>query len=217
MAFSTVEPQQDSALFSLVLLRLVLITLPVKGACFRMPRLARYGLPGAGKSTFAHHLTKQLEGAGVPSAVVKIGAPLYELQALIYTVAGRPLLEPAAQDGLLLADLAGHLRGIYPTSLSDLFAAKVAAAPAETVLVCDDMRVPDVDAVTGLGFLLVEIAAPDPLRRQRKQGRADLSPGDEQRPNEAPVHARPWRRVDNAGSLDQLRAEAARIAAEVLR
>ncbi|PZG09156.1 hypothetical protein [Nonomuraea aridisoli] len=182
-----------------------------------MPNIALYGLPGAGKSTFARLLTQQLGTSGVPCALVKIGAPLYELQALIYSVAGRPLLEPTAQDGLLLADLAGHLRRINPTSLTDLFAAKVAAAPSGSVLVCDDMRAPDVEAVTDLGFRLVEITAPEPLRCRRRQSRGDLSQGDEQHPSEAPVEAQPWLRVHNDGDLDRLWDEAGRVAAQVLR
>ncbi|MER5648697.1 AAA family ATPase [Streptosporangium sp. NPDC002524] len=174
-----------------------------------MPRLALYGLPGVGKSTFAHLLTKQLEAAGVSSAVVKIGAPLYELQTLIHTVAGRPLLTPTVQDGLLLGDLAEHLRRINPASLTDLFAAKVSAAPAETVLVCDDMRAPDVDALERLGFLLVEIHAPQEVRQGRGQARGDLTAGREDQPSEAPIHRTPYHRVANHGGLAALRGQAA--------
>ncbi|MEV0754969.1 AAA family ATPase [Streptosporangium sp. NPDC050280] len=174
-----------------------------------MHRLALHGLPGAGKSTFARLLTKQLDAAGVTSTIVKVGAPLYELQALIHTVAGRPLLSPAVQDGLLLNDLAGHLRRINPTALTDLFAAKVATAAPATVMVCDDMRAPDVDALVALGFLLIEVHAPEDTRRARKQARGDLTTGDEEHPSEAPIGRVPYYRVANHGGLAALRAQAA--------
>ncbi|PZG45880.1 hypothetical protein C1I98_15115 [Spongiactinospora gelatinilytica] len=174
-----------------------------------MPKLALYGLPGAGKSTFARLLATQAEAAGVPCKVVKIGAPLYELQALMYTLAGRPLLSPTTQDGLLLSDLARHLRRINSTSLTDLFAAKVAAVPAGTILVCDDMRAPDVEAVTRLGFLLVEVHAPQETRWPRRQARGDLTLAREDHPNEVPVHRTPDHRVANDGGLAALRGQAA--------
>lgn len=174
-----------------------------------MLKIALYGKPGAGKSTFARLLTQHLQARDTPCAVVKIGAPLYELQALLYTIAWRPLLEPTAQDGLLLADLAGHLRRINPSSLTDLFAAKMATAPAGAALVCDDMRAPDVEAVKKLGFMLVEIQAPQQVRQARKHARGDLASGSEEHPTEAPVGCAPDYQVVNDGDVAALRGQAA--------
>lgn len=185
-----------------------------------MVKVALYGRPGAGKSTFTGLLTGELTACGAQALTLKVGAPLYELQAIIHAMAGRPLLTASGQDGQLLNVLGFHMRRINPDSLTEAFTRRVRQAEQtrpDAVLLCDDLRAPDVEAITGLGFRLVEVTAPDPLRRARKRARADLSAGDEHHPTEAPVKAAPWRRVDNTGSLDELRAQAARIAAEVLR
>lgn len=186
----------------------------------RMRRIALYGKPGAGKSTFAGILTDEFEASGARVVVVKLAAPLYELQAVIHAMAGAPLLDSAAQDGRLLNDLGVHLRRINPDALTDAFSRRVAQAERDwpdAVLLCDDMRALDVEAVTCLGFDLAEVVAPDAARSARKQARADLSAGDEDHPTEAPVAATPRWRVVNDGSLDVLRVLAARIAAEALR
>lgn len=185
-----------------------------------MPKVALYGRPGAGKSTFAGLLAQELALVGADVLTLKVGAPLYELQAVVYAMAGRPLLDGGEQDGLLLNALGAHLRRINPGALTEAFTRRVRQAEdtrPDAVLVCDDLRASDVDAVTGLGFVLVEVTAPDEVRLVRKQSRADLSAGDERHPTEAPVEAAPWRRVDNSGSLTVLRGRAAALAAEVLR
>ncbi|WP_445517251.1 hypothetical protein [Streptomyces sp. NEAU-174] len=185
-----------------------------------MPRVALYGRPGAGKSTFAVLLAQELAAGGAEVRRLKLGAPLYELQAVVHAMAGRPLLSGGEQDGQLLNALGSQLRRINPHALTEAFAQRVRQAEQSrpgAVLVCDDLRAPDVEAVTALGFVLVEVTAPDPVRRLRKQERADLSAGDEDHPTEAPVDAVPWRQVDNTGSLDDLRGHAARLAGEVLR
>jgi hypothetical protein len=185
-----------------------------------MRRIALYGRPGAGKSTFGELLGQELAGAGACALPVRLASPLYELQALVYTVAGRPMLVGTRQDGALLNSLGGHLRRINPGALTDAFAARVRQAEQAhplAVLVCDDMRAPDVGALTALGFELVEVIAPEQVRRARKAARADLSAGNEEHSTEAPVDAVPWHRVDNAGDLEQLRRLAADLAQRVLR
>ncbi|MFF4409523.1 ATP-binding protein [Streptomyces sp. NPDC001404] len=185
-----------------------------------MPKVALYGLPGVGKTTFTDLLAQEVTDAGADVLRIKLGAPLYELQAVIYAMAGRPLLSGSEQDGRLLNDLGSHLRRINPGALTSAFTRRVRLAEqtkSRAVLLCDDLRAPDVETVTGLGFVLVEITAPDAVRQDRKRARNDLAPGDEQHPTEAAVQATPWRRVDNAGSLAGLREQAAQLAAEVLR
>ncbi|WP_406834894.1 hypothetical protein ACICHK_00440 [Streptomyces sp. AHU1] len=185
-----------------------------------MPRIALHGRPGAGKSTFAGLLMQELAAGGSPAVKLKLAAPLYELQAIVHAMAGRPLLDGSAQDGQLLNALGMHLRRINPHALTEAFTLRVLQAERSdpsAVLVCDDLRAPDIDAVRALGFSLVEVTAPDAVRRLRKRYRADLSSGSESHPTEAPVTAIPWRRVDNNGSLEDLRAQAACLAAEIRR
>lgn len=81
-----------------------------------MPRLALYGRPGAGKSTFAGMLLEELRAEGVLSRRLRVGAPLYELQALIRAAAGRPLVSGDEQDGRLLNLLGAEMRRINPAS-----------------------------------------------------------------------------------------------------
>ncbi|MEU1307786.1 ATP-binding protein [Streptomyces cinnamoneus] len=184
-----------------------------------MPKIALYGRPGAGKTTLTGLLALELAEAGADVRVLKVGVTLYELQAIIYAVAGRPLLDGRDQDGQLLNALGSQIRRINPDALTDAFGWRVhqaeQAAP-QSVLLCDDMRAPDVEAVAALGFRLVEVTAPEPVRLARKRGRGDLTAGDDQHVTEAVIDAVPWLRVDNAGSLDDLRQQATRIAREVL-
>ncbi|MFI9587784.1 hypothetical protein ACIHCQ_39645 [Streptomyces sp. NPDC052236] len=184
-----------------------------------MPKVALHGSPGAGKSTFATLLAQEVTAAGAHALRLKLGAPLYELQAIVYAMAGRPLLDGGDQDGQLLNTLGSHLRRINPDALTEVFTRRVRQAEQikpQAVLVCDDLRAADVEAVTGLGFDLVEITAPKPLRMARKRARGDLSPGDEDHLPEVPVAAASRWSVDNIGSLNDLRERAAQIAAEIL-
>ncbi len=181
--------------------------------------LALYGRPGAGKSTFSRLLAAEFEAAGVATVPVRLAAPLYELQAIIHAMAGRPLLDPHRQDGALLNDLGGHLRRINPAALTGMFAQRVAQAIERhpgSVLVCDDMRCADAPALLGLGFTLVAVQAPESLRRSRKQARGDLSAGRDDHATEAPVECGPHHVVDNDGGLELLRSRAADLVGTVL-
>ncbi|MFQ6198817.1 hypothetical protein [Streptomyces sp. NPDC000405] len=134
-------------------------------------------------------------------------------------MAGRPVLGHE-QDGQLLNFLGSHLRQINPHALTEAFSRRVHHAEQvkpSAVQLCDDLRAPDAVAVTRLGFVLVEITAPQELRRARKQARADLTPGDEQHLTEVPLEATPWRRVENHGDLEGLREQAAQLAKEAQR
>lgn len=185
-----------------------------------MPRLALYGRPGAGKSTFAGMLLEELRAEGVLSRRLRVGAPLYELQALIRAAAGRPLVSGDEQDGRLLNLLGAEMRRINPASLTDTFAQRVRQAEQlfpDAVLICDDVRAPDADSVVGLGFQLVMVKAPDEVRRARKARRGDLSAGDEAHSTEEPLTASPWRCVDNDLDMDALREQARKLAVEVIR
>ncbi|MBK3587391.1 ATP-binding protein [Streptomyces sp. MBT57] len=180
--------------------------------------IALFGKPGAGKSTCAELLQQECSASGPSMRIVKIADPLYRLQRTVYEAAGVPAPVAGVQDGQLLNTLGAHLRRINPTCLTDAFAARVAAVHSEApdaVVVCDDMRAPDAAALAGMGFLLVEITAPDEVRTTRKALRGDLSPGDERHCTERPIEVEPWRRITNSGGLEFLRRQAAGLLAEV--
>lgn len=185
-----------------------------------MPRLALYGRPGAGKSTFAELILEELRAAGATPKCIKVGAPLYEIQAVVRAAAGRPLLDAGEQDGRLLNCLGAEMRRINPTALTDTFAVRVREAEQllpDAVLVCDDVRAPDADSVVGLGFRLVQITAREEVRRARKALRGDLSAGDEAHSTEEPLAVVPWRCVANDGDLAALRGQARALVAEETR
>lgn len=170
-------------------------------------RLALYGLPGSGKSTVAKIIAQFGEQTGRRVTIVRLASPLYEIQQLIYAVAGRPMLDPRQQDGLLLNDLGSHMRRINPQALTAVFESRVRQAEVEHphgLIVCDDMRSPDVDAVRGLGFKLVHITAPTKLRISRKASRGDLAEGSDSHPTERPIDCRPDITIINDGSRAQL-------------
>ncbi|MFF4647723.1 hypothetical protein [Streptomyces sp. NPDC001389] len=184
-----------------------------------MPKIALYGLPGAGKSTAAQLLTQELASEGVEVVRLRLAQPLYEAQRAIYAIAGRPLTDETQQDGRLLNLLGTQMRRINPDALTGPFTFRVRQAEAESpkaVLLCDDLRAPDVETVIRLGFRLVEINAPAALRQSRRQARGDLSAGDENHPTEAPPAVEPWRRIDNAGDLAEYRERLLALARELI-
>ncbi|MFD9688412.1 hypothetical protein ACFWXO_21960 [Kitasatospora sp. NPDC059088] len=181
-------------------------------------RLALHGLPGAGKSTFSRLLAEEFALAGTPCLVLRLAEPLYQLQALVHRVAGRPMADPAVQDGALLNDLAAHLRRINPDSLTGDFAHRVEQARQRhpgAVLLCDDMRAADTAALVALDFRLVHVTAPDALRRERKARRGDLSAGREDHPSEAPVTVSSEHEVRNGAGLEELRGAARLLVGQV--
>ncbi|WUE13485.1 hypothetical protein OHA25_60530 (plasmid) [Nonomuraea sp. NBC_00507] len=150
--------------------------------------------------------------------VVKLAAPLYQLQSLVYTVAGEPMLDPTMQDGQLLNDLAAHLRRINPDALTDNFARRVRQAATrypEAVLLCDDMRAPDAATLVDLGFHLVRVHAAQELRLGRKNLRGDLTAGQDDHPTEASVALDSHHDVRNDGGLEDLRQAARTLARQV--
>ncbi|MFD8148138.1 hypothetical protein [Streptomyces sp. NPDC059708] len=184
-----------------------------------MPKIALYGLPGAGKSTAAQVLTQELALQGVEVVRLRLAEPLYEAQRAVYALAGRPLSDDTRQDGRLLNLLGTQMRRINPDALTGPFTFRVRQAEADSpkaLLLCDDLRAPDVETVTGLGFRLVEITAPTALRRSRRQARGDLSAGEENHPTEVPPAVEPWRRIDNTGDLAAYRQRLAALARELI-
>ncbi|MGA5284890.1 hypothetical protein ACPCSK_31495 [Streptomyces griseoincarnatus] len=177
-------------------------------------------MPGAGKSTFAGLLAQELDSRGVPSTRVKLAQPLYDIQAAVYEKAGRPLADRYQQDGELLNFLGSHMKKLNPRALLDAFVALVHDRERDRpgdVLICDDMRGDAAETLVVLGFTLIEVSAFNAVRRERKQGRKDLSAGNDRHSTEVPVRRVPDHRVINDGSLEELRAKAADLVGELLR
>lgn len=122
-------------------------------------RLAVIGLSGCGKSTTAGLVESFADDHGLSHAVVKLAKPLYDLQAEIYRRAGAELA-PGAQDQVLLEQLADTLRRIRPDALAADFLTRLAEVDAD-IVVNDDLRDPDVDAVTlrAHGFRVLRVTA----------------------------------------------------------
>ncbi|MFE1558862.1 AAA family ATPase, partial [Streptomyces sp. NPDC058734] len=180
---------------------------------------ALYGPPGAGKSTAAQVLTQELASGGVEVVRLRLADPLYEAQRAIYAMAGRPLTDDTRQDGRLLNLLGTEMRRINPDALTGPFTIRVRKAEDErpkALLLCDDLRAPDVETVTALGFRLLEINAPAALCRSRRRARGDLTAGDDNHPTEVPLTVEPWRRIDNNGDLAEYRERLAAVARELI-
>src|SRR6185437_3216230 len=128
-------------------------------------KLALFGTPGAGKSTASQLIEDYCRAESIEFHRIKLAYPLYEAQSFLYKLAGRPLDEFYTQDGELLSFLGGYLRRINPLVLVDQFAERLARLVADqsvharerTVIVCDDMRRLDADALRDLGFVFVRV------------------------------------------------------------
>jgi hypothetical protein len=147
-------------------------------------RIALFGTPGAGKSTSSQLLEEICRERAISFRRIRLAEPLYDCQAEIYRIAGRPLANRYVQDGELLNFLGLHLRKINGTVLIDRFRERVGERPSAqsgTLLltVCDDMRAPDAPSLETMGFRFVRVVA-DPARcRQRREQRGDMALGSE--------------------------------------
>ncbi|WNE95499.1 hypothetical protein PS467_09155 [Streptomyces luomodiensis] len=179
-----------------------------------MYKIAFTGPTGSGKTTARAALLHECEQHQVRAASLRLAEPLYQLQNIVYTYAGRPLAVPGMQDGALLASLAGHLRRIAPDAITDNFAARLAnleASGAVDLVICEDLRRPDLPAMRRLGFVVAEIATPQEQRHERLAHRGDITPVDEAHEYERPLGDRADYHIDNTGSQDALRRKIAQL------
>ncbi len=181
-------------------------------------RIALFGWPGAGKSTTASALRRVLTGMGREAAVVRIAAPLYDVQRSFYDRADTALGE-GQQDGRLLNFLGSHFRQATPGFLLADFAQRCAGAllGGADAVVCDDARPADFREVAEQGFTVVRVTAPDALRRERKSGRGDRLAGRDDHPTEAGVDdITPDYEIDNSGTLEELESQIRAVAEKLI-
>lgn len=138
-----------------------------------MLSICLYGLAGSGKSTAATTLANLLTSRCHTVEIVKIAAPLYELQGHIYRTAGQQI-GAWEHDNELLRSLASHLRRINPRFLVEDFLRRADASTAD-IVINDDMRDidPDYHALRKAGFAFVRVTCPEHVRAQRLAARGD--------------------------------------------
>lgn len=169
-------------------------------------RVALFGAPGAGKST----TLAQLQSRG-PVVALQLATPLYLLQGIVYSIAGRPLADPLLQDGVLLNFLGAHLRSINSRALIDDLERRLDALESvgdTRLVVCDDARPVDAEPLRALGFRTVLVDAPDEIRRKRLASRGDLRRGDESHSTERGIDGLVVdRTIRNHGTIGELDAQ----------
>lgn len=178
----------------------------------RTCRIALFGLPGSGKSTFS--LLAQAWAAKNTATVhiITLAEPLYRAQAAVYESAGRPLqTEERRQDGALLNFLGSHMRKINPHVLKEHFLSETTRIHAvcegsdrRQVVICCDARPADFSYLRQGGFHPVVITVDEEVARKRKEARGDLMLGDSRHSTEKGLERiRPSSSVDNSGTLQQ--------------
>ncbi|MGI5292632.1 AAA family ATPase [Nonomuraea polychroma] len=138
-----------------------------------MLTICLYGLAGSGKSTAAAEMMNVLAERGHKVEIIKLAAPLYELQGEVYRTAGREI-GTWEHDNELLRSLATQLRRINPMFLVENFLDRTSRSSAN-IVINDDMRDvdPDYHAMRAAGFSFVRVTCSDELRVQRMRARAD--------------------------------------------
>ncbi|MEV6071958.1 ATP-binding protein [Nocardia sp. NPDC052001] len=168
------------------------------------PRICLLGHSGAGKSTTAGLIHAALAARQISCAVVKVAAPLYELQHSFYARLGEPL-PPGQQDQQLLEATAGWIRARRPMFLVEDFLARAAATHADA-LVNDDIRSYDIDypELRARGWTAVRISTHGDLRAKRLAAQGYVSLSDASTAGVETVDVD--HEICNDGALDELAA-----------
>jgi cytidylate kinase len=129
---------------------------------------------GSGKSTVAQMIEARAATYGLQCAVVKLAAPLYELQTQIYRLARVPISK-GAQNHSILENCADQLRALNPNCIVTDFLERVENSTAQ-VIVNDDLRDPVTDwpRLREVGFKAIRIVAARQTRAVRMRARNDL-------------------------------------------
>lgn len=183
----------------------------------RQLRVSLIAPSGAGKSTVAGLLKSAFESSGLSVQILKLAAPLYQLQAGFYREC-RVDLAAGRQDQHLLEVIATEMRRIAPQSLVLHFGERLAGADADVVL-NDDLRDDQTDWpwLRRNGFTVVRVVAGAALRKQRLEGRGDLTLVKDSPLDAQTARIREDCTITNEESLDALRAQVQALAASLLR
>ncbi|MGQ4600319.1 hypothetical protein [Nocardia sp. R6R-6] len=141
-------------------------------------RLCLLGHSGTGKSTTSALIRHAADARGLTSTVVKVAAPLYDLQQAFYARMGRDL-DVDQQDQQLMEALAGCLRFRDPDFMIRDFLARVAASNAD-VVVNDDVRSYqyDLPRLREQGWVTIRIVTDPVVRKERLAARGFLTLSD---------------------------------------
>jgi cytidine deaminase len=179
-------------------------------------KLALFGTPGAGKSTSARLLEELCSERRASFYRIRLADPIYQCQAEIYRIAGRPLSEFYVQDGELLNFLGAHLRRINPTVLIESFSSRLDSIMTDlkqtsnghALIVCDDMRMSESAFMLKEGFSLVRVDAPHEVCRLRRASRGDMTLGSEHHSTEMGLDdVKPNAVIENNSTIESLRQE----------
>jgi cytidine deaminase len=172
---------------------------------------------GAGKSTVAGLFKSAFELSGRTVQILKLAAPLYQLQAGFYSECDVELAA-GQQDQHLLEVIATEMRRIAPQSLVRHFGTRLSSVQADVVL-NDDLRDKETDWpwLRRNGFIVVRVVAGEALRQQRLQGRGDLTLVKDSPLDVQIARIRETYTITNDGSLDALRAQVEALAARLLQ
>lgn len=192
----------------------------------KLVKCAFYGLPGAGKSTCVQMIIEKAAQLGCWIGCVKFAEPLYQAQAEIYRLAGKPLTEKTKQDGRLLNFLGGHFRVINKNSLTEYFSLIEAShkrqfesqAVSKGILLNDDMRATEAAFLKNQNFFLTHIVADETACHTRRRLRGDLTLGSDKDSTEAGIGAIVSdATIINNGSIADLDAKIAEFFNEIMR
>ena len=141
-------------------------------------RLCLLGHSGTGKSTASALIRHAADARGLTSAVVKVAAPLYDLQQAFYARMGRDL-SIGQQDQQLMETLAECLRFRDPDFIIRDFLARVTASNTD-VVVNDDVRSYQYDLLRlrEQGWVTVRVVTDPVVRKERLAAQGFLTLSD---------------------------------------
>ena len=165
-------------------------------------KLGLLGTTGVGKDTCVKIIQKHYSDLRIK--LIRLAAPLYEVQSFIYKICQREK-DSNIQDGVLLNFLGKHLREINPDVLKRPFFQTLHESTSKAdVIICSDVRPADVPFVKEEGFTILNIVTDSKVARQRRLERGDVSLGNPSHSTEkdAVINLSDYQ-ISNNGSLEE--------------